>query len=200
MTSKDEMSEWHVISDPLSKEDYLEHIRNNAIDLQQVIRLGGVMLLRPDEFGDQVREAVLALPDISCEQMAQLVSPPWSISPERIKAHPLYPLYLMEGKDPLESFEKLVDLGAILANEYRKTLASISPHKVADVFGQPPEEQTEPSGDPVGSLAPLGGELVGVDQVGRDADDEADGHDEDGGHKHPGHPGVGFDGADDQRR
>lgn len=194
----------HIVSEARSKEDFLAWLQSGEpVDLMQIVRMGW-MLLRPPEFGDQVREAVLQQRDIPFEVMVRLLQMPWSIPLARLKEHPLYPLYLMEGKDAAAGAERYLLLenrgpSYRINNRLAEAVSAFSTRpQLLQIFGEIAEKQADATTDPVGSSTPDRGELAGVDHVGRNADDEAEGHHQNGHHQHPGHPGVRLDGVDDQ--
>ncbi len=205
----------YIVSEPLSKEDYLALLKSGEpLELMQILRVGW-RLLNPPEFGEQVREAILQRPDISFEEMVELLMEPWGVSAERLSQHPLYPLYLLEGRSPVLAALKRTALKPSARPFHRVTISGpptayhplthptfrsflpTSP-QLLQVFWEVPEKQTEAATDPVGGSTSDGGELVRIDQVGGDTDDEADADHQHRDHQHPGNPGVGLDGADDQ--
>lgn len=205
----------YIVSEPLSKEGYLTLLKSGEpVELMQILRIGW-MLLYPPEFGEQVREAILQRPDISFEEMVELLMEPWGVSAGRLSQHPLYPLYLLEGRSPaMAALKRMASEPSArpfhhvtvsgppaayhpLTHPTFRSFLPTSP-QLLQVFREIAEEQANAATDPVGSPTTNGGELVRVDQVGGDADDEADGDHQYGGHQHPGDPGVSLDGVDDQ--
>lgn len=203
----------YVVSPPLAgAQEWLRQARAQKLDVMQVIRMGPMMLLRPQLF-----DAIMAYTDIPFEGFVALASHPWNTPKEDLEKHPLYPLYRLE-RDPYEvalsrvlrvdgvavavinpsGLGKLVLYSGANAtcgigrSSARKpsALGSLPGEQLLEVYEQPLEEEAKPAGDPVGSLAPNGGELLRVDPVAGHTSDEGHAPQEEEEADDPDGPGV----------